>query len=178
MSHAIDSLLSRATRARVEHRYGDARRDLIQAVESSRKSKDQPRLARALAALGQIERDLHNDDVALHVYEEAVETYRALDDPLKLAHTMRHVGDILRHMGRLAAARTSYAEALGIYRAHPETPPLELANMLRGYALLKEALGEKLQAREMWEEAGSLYADANVEAGVVESARKIAVLGK
>ena len=178
MSDSMDSLLTRATRARLALRFSEARRDLQQAVEMGSRSKDQPRLARALAALGQIERDLHNDDGALRLYEEAAEVYRTLDTPLKLAHTVRHVGDILRHMGRLAAAGTSYTEALGIYRAHPETPPLELANALRGYALLKEAQGENAEAREMWEEAGSLYADANVEAGVVESARRVAGLGK
>ena len=178
MSESIDSLLTQATRARLKQRFGDARRDLQQAVEMGSRSKDQPRLARALAALGQIERDLHNADDALRLYEEAVEIYRQLNSSLKVAHTGRHVADILREMGRLAAAETSYSEALGIYRAHPETAPLELANALRGYALLKEALGENASALAMWEEAGSLYAIANVEAGVVESARKVARLEK
>src|SRR5262249_24385250 len=110
------------------------------------------------------------------LYEEAAEIYRAISETLKLAHTIRHVGDILRHLERFAPADTSYAEALSIYRAHRETPPLDLANMLRGLALLKEALGENAEARALWAEAGSLYATANVEAGVVESARRAAAL--
>jgi tetratricopeptide (TPR) repeat protein len=178
MPESIDNLFAAAARARLEQRYGEARRDLEQAVAAGRRSHDKPQLARALGALGQIERDLHNDDDALHLYEEAVEIYRALHDPLKLAHTVRHVGDILRRMGRVAAAGSSYAEALSVYRAHPEARPLELANALRGFALLKEAVGEKVEARAMWEEAGSLYAEANVESGVAESARKMVALGE
>ncbi len=176
MPKSIDDLLNEATRARLEQRFGDARRDLAQAVKTCRKQNDQRRLARALGALGQIQRDLHNDEDALRLYEEAGEIYRSLNNPLKLAHTIRHVGDILRHVERFAAAATSYAEALSIYRAHPETQSLQLANALRSFALLKEALGEGAEAKAMWEEAGSHYAAANVEAGVAESARRIAML--
>jgi tetratricopeptide (TPR) repeat protein len=178
MSEFIDNLLVAATRARLDHRFGDARRDLAQAVTSSRKNNDQRRLARALAALGQIQRDLHNEDDALRLYEEALEIYRALNDPLKLAHTVRHVGDILRHMERFAASATSYAEALTTYRGHPETRPLDLANTLRGLARLKEAVGENEEAKALWEEAGKLYAAVNVESGVAESARRVAFLGR
>lgn len=178
MPEFIDDLLNKATRARLEQRFGDARRNLAEAVKSSRKQNDQRRLARALGALGQIQRDLHNDDDALHLYEEALEIYRVLNDPLKLAHTVRHVGDILRHMERFPAAASSYAEALGIYRIHRETLPLDLANALRGLALLKEALGEDAEAKALWEEAGGLYAACSVEAGVAESARRVKLLAK
>lgn len=178
MSESIDHLFAEATRARLEQRFGDARRELTEAVNISRKSKDQHRLARALAALGQIERDLHNDEVALHLYEESVENYRALNDALKFAHALRHVADILRHMGRLPSAATAYVEALRIYHDHEDTRLLDLANAMRGFALLKEALGENAEARALWEKAGSLYAEVNVESGVAESARRVALLGK
>jgi tetratricopeptide (TPR) repeat protein len=178
MPESIDELLNKATCARLEQRFGDARRDLAEAVKNSREQNDQRRLAKALGALGRIQRDLHNDDDALKLYEEATEIYRVLNDQLKLAHSVRHVGDILRHMERFAAAATSYAEALSIYRVHRETPLLDLANALRGFALLKEAVGENAQAKAMWEEAGGLYAAVNVESGVVESARRVALLGK
>ncbi|HEV8492824.1 MAG TPA: hypothetical protein VGR76_11160 [Candidatus Angelobacter sp.] len=81
-------------------------------------------------------------------------------------------------MKRFAAARASYDEAVGIYRAHQQTPPLDLANALRSLALLKEAVGEDAKASALWEEAGILYAEANVEAGIVESARRVAKLEK
>lgn len=178
MAESIDELLNKATCARLERRFGDAMRHLAEAVKSSRGQNDQRRLARALGALGQIQRDLHNDEDALRLYEEAGEIYRALNEPLKIAHTVRHVADILRHLTRFPAAANSYAEALNIYRAHQGTPPLDLANALRGLALLKEAVGENAEARTMWEEAGALYAEGNIESGVAESAKRVALLGK
>jgi len=178
MSESIDHLFTEATRARLEQRFGDAKRDLTEAVNTCRKSKDQRRLARALAALGQIERDLHNEEVALHLYEESVEIYRALNDALKLAHKLRHVADILREMGRLPPAAAAYVEALRIYHDHADTQLLDLANAVRGFALLKEALGENAEAQALWEEAGILYAEVSVEAGVAESARRVVLLGR
>jgi tetratricopeptide (TPR) repeat protein len=135
-------------------------------------------LALALKGLGQIERDLHHGDAALQHYEEAAEIYRAESDPLKLAHTVRHVGDIHQDAGRLKLAEPCYREALAIYRAHAETPPLDLANAIRSLALLKSNTGEAAQARALWEEARNLYAMVNVEAGVQESSRRIALLQK
>jgi tetratricopeptide (TPR) repeat protein len=178
MPESIDELLNKATRARLEQRFGQARRDLAEAIQSSRKQNDRRRLARALGSLARIQRDLHNDEDSLRLYEEAGEIYRELKDRLKLAHTVRHEADILRHMKRFAAAATSYTEALSIYRAHPETPPLDLANALRGFALLKEAVDDTAEAIALWGEAGSLYAEVNVESGVAESARRMALLGK
>jgi len=175
MSQLIESLLIQARQARFE-RPEDAKRDLTQAVELARTENDPVKLATALTALGQIERDLHHDEVALRHYEEAAVIYRVLEDPLKLAHTVRHVGDILRHSGRFSTAEPVYAEALSIYRTHSETQPLDLANALRGLALLKEALGNNEEARALWKEAGILYEEVNVEAGVKESARRAARL--
>lgn len=180
MADAIGTLLSRARRARFENP-SDARRDLVEAVALARTAKDPMQLAQALTALGQIERDLHHSDEALQHYEEAAAIYRLADHrtadvPLKLAHTVRHIADIHRHEGRTEPAESSYQEALAIYRAHAETPPLDLANALRGFALLKETAADPQTAKSLWEEAGKLYASVNVEAGVAESERRLALL--
>ena len=53
---------------------------------------------------------------------------------------------------------------------------LDLANALRAMAVLKERVGARAEAAELWREAGSLYERANVEAGVAESARRVALL--
>jgi hypothetical protein len=74
-------------------------------------------------------------------------------------------------------AEPCYHEALTIYRAHKETPPLDLANAIRGLALLKSNAGEVEEARALWAEARDLYAAVNVEAGVKESSRRLALLG-
>jgi tetratricopeptide (TPR) repeat protein len=172
---AIDNLLVLARHARFEDP-DSARRDLIEAVALARRAQDLLQLAKTLTALGQVERDLHHADEALQHYEEAAAIYRAADVPLKLAHTVRHVGDIYLDKGQLALAEPGYVEALAIYRAHPETSALDLANTIRGLALLKGDLGETQQAKALWEEAWELYASVNVEAGVAESRRRIELL--
>jgi tetratricopeptide (TPR) repeat protein len=176
MSEGLDKLLRQARQARRENRPEDAKRDLTEAVAMCRQSGVQADLANALTSLGQIERDLHNNDVALNHYEEAVAIYRTQDNPLRLAHTVRHLGDIHRNQKRLDLAAPCYEEALSLYRNHAETPPLDLANALRGYALLKEGLGEKVQAASLWGEAGKIYADVHVMEGAAESSRRVALL--
>jgi tetratricopeptide (TPR) repeat protein len=176
MSEALDKLLLQALQARRENRSEDAKKDLTEAVALSRLSGVQADLAKALTSLGQIERDMHRNDAAQQHYEEAVAIYRTQPNPLGLAHTVRHLGDILRNQGRLDLAAPCYEEALAIYRGHRETPPLDLANAIRGYALLKEGCGEKTQAASLWEEAGKLYADVHVMEGVAESSRRVALL--
>ena len=132
-------------------------------------------LVQALKALGQIQRDLGQPESALSLYEEAVAICRHLNDPPMLAHTVRHVGDIQRNLGRLSEAQTCYDEALKIYRSH-DHKPLDLANTLRPLALLKEAIGQKDHARAFWEEARTLYAIAEVEAGVAECTARLSAI--
>ena len=177
IAYAVDHLSNQAAQARREHRPAEARRDLVEAVNICRKTEDRPRLAGALTGLGQIERDLKNPGEALRHYEEAAAIYRSAGNLLKLAHTVRHIGDIHQDEGRLQLAEPCYHEALAIYRAHKETPPLDLANAIRGLALVKGSLGATQEARALWEEARDLYAAVGVEAGVRESSRRIGLLG-
>jgi tetratricopeptide (TPR) repeat protein len=176
MSYEIQTLLDQARQARRERRPADARLHLQQAMRLCRENTDQLLLASALTALGQIERDLSNPAEALHHYEEAAAIYRAAGEELRYAHTIRHVGDIHREEKRPGPAGPCYRTALEIYRAHPEPHPLDVANAIRGYALLKEETGETLEALALWKEARELYAQAQVEAGVAESTRRIALL--
>jgi tetratricopeptide (TPR) repeat protein len=126
--------------------------------------------------LGQIARDRRRSDAALLHYEEAVALYRAEGDALKLAHTVRHVGDIYREASHPDLAESRYQEALALYHSHKETPPLELANAIRGLAILKCDAGEVDVARALWEEARDLYEAVNVAAGVAESNSRLAQL--
>ncbi len=113
---------------------------------------------------------------ALRGYEAAVAQLRTMDAPLRLAHTVRHVADMQREAGEFEAAKTNYAEALAIYRQDAATGTLDLANTLRGYGLLMEALGDHSTARAMWAEAGKLYAIVGVQAGIDEAARRVEML--
>ena len=143
-----------------------------------RKAGSRAELAKALTGLGQIERDLHRREVALQHYEEAVAIYRAEGDVLMLAHSIRHVADIHLDEGRAELAEPHYHEALNLYRSHEQTPPLDLANAIRGLAILTHDAGRTDEARLLWQEARDLYAVVNVEAGVAESSRRLALLAQ
>ena len=187
METTVESLLNQGYQARREHRLADAKAIYTEAVHQCRSSNDQPHLAQSLTRLGGIERDLGDLDASLQQYQQAVSLYRALNEPLALAHTIRHVGDILRESGQPAPALPCYEEALHIYRNHPETDTLDLANTLRGYALLNSDLGQISEAIESWREAGALYDQAwqepnspwkqsDMVPGINESQRQIALL--
>jgi len=170
-----EQLLTQGYQARRDHRLADARALFAEAVDLSR-AAGPVILARSLTALAQVERDLNNLDAALALYQQAAALYRALSDPLKLAHTVRHAADILRHQNQLDRGATCYIEALDIYRANPQTQPLDLANTLRGFALLKTAAGKNAEAAQLWSEARQLYAEVNVQAGIDEADAQFARL--
>jgi tetratricopeptide (TPR) repeat protein len=176
MSDKLNKLLNDATQARRENRQADAKRILVEAVELCRTSENRSDLAKALTELGQIERDLQNNEAALEHYEEALAIYRAEGDALKIAHTVRHVGDIHQHEGHRELAEPCYREALKIYRSHERTSPLDLANAIRGLAILTFDAGESDEAKLLWQEARDLYAGVDVAAGVAESTRRLALL--
>jgi tetratricopeptide (TPR) repeat protein len=158
MSDTPGTLIKLGYEARRTGSLVDANLLLAKAVEVSRGARNQALLARSLTALGQIERDLNNNLQALQHYKEAASIYRSLPDPLSFAHTIRHVGDILRNEGSEDQATPFYEEALTIYRAHNETSDLDLANAIRGLALIGE---DARETETLWLEARELYTAAN-----------------
>ncbi|MGC1460752.1 MAG: tetratricopeptide repeat protein [Terracidiphilus sp.] len=176
MSNPAAELVARGFEARGEKRLADAKNCFAQAVDRCRKANDRLLLAQALSGLGQIERDMGNSALALRHYSDAVSLRRTQEDPLLLAHGLRHIADILREQSNLAKAAPCYEEALEIYRSHELAPPLDLANTIRGYALLKADVGDPEEATFLWHEAMALYAEAGVQAGVEESQSQIAFL--
>lgn len=183
MSSQINTLLEQALQVRREalqtqsqKRFAEAKGILVNAAEVCRKSGNKADLARTLKVLGQIERDLGNPDAALPLYEEAVAIYCRQSDAPALAHTIRHLGDVHRDLGHFEAAESNYREALAIYRDHPEADALDLANATRGLAILTFDTGKDEEAKALWREALDLYASVNVQAGVDESSRRLALL--
>jgi tetratricopeptide (TPR) repeat protein len=176
MSDIAERLLQQGLLARREHRLGDARRDFVELVSLCRQAANSIDLARGLTALGQIERDLGQGDTALRLYQEAVSLYRAQGDVQRLAHTVRHVGDIYQDQGHPELAELCYREALGLYRGDKRTQPLDLANAIRGLAILKFDAGKSEEARALWQEAKELYTSLNIEVGVAESSRRLVLL--
>lgn len=176
MTSRPTELIKLGYQARRERRLEEAKRLFSEAVGLCRGASDDSLLASSLTGLGQIERDLVNNRAALQHYGEAVGIYRSGADPLRLAHTIRHLGDIFRHEQSLQEGRQCYEEALKIYREHAETTPLDLANAIRGFALLRGAAGESDEAKSLWQEARGLYESVDVQAGVQESDAQIARL--
>jgi tetratricopeptide (TPR) repeat protein len=108
----------------------------------------------------------------------AVASARRGDDPLRLAHRIRHLGDAYYYAGRWASAEGCYVEALSIYRLHERTPPLDLANAIRSFAVLKDEGGAAEQAQGLWQEAHDLYVSLQIAAGVAETAARLALLAR
>jgi len=162
--------------ARRESRLPRARQVFGEAVALCRETNNQSLLASSLIGLGQIERDLKNHEAALQHYREAVDIGRRGAESLWLAHIIRHLADILREEGSLEEAIPLYEEVLAIYRKHDRTPLLDLANAIRGFALLQGARGEAEKARVLWQETRGLYESLGVKPGVDESDARIAQL--
>ena len=179
MFKRIRSLLKfrRGLLARRAGRSADARREFGAAAELARRCGSKQLRVPALKGVAQIERDTGNTAAAVPLYEEAVADCRAIGDRALLAHTLRHLGDVHRDLSQFAQAETCYREALSLYRASESTRPLDLANAVRPFALLKERTGQHAEARELWAEAHRLYTSVNARAGVEECASHLQKLG-
>ena len=108
----------------------------------------------------------------------AVASLRKVDDPLRLAHTVRHLGDAYYYAGRWSLAEPCYLEALSIYRRYENRRPLDLANAIRSFAVLKDEVGAAAEAELLWQEAHDLYLTLDVSAGIAESAARLALLAQ
>jgi len=75
-------------------------------------------------------------------------------------------------------AEPCYLEALSIYRRHERTRPLDLANAIRSFAVLKDEVGAPEQSQSLWQEAHDLYVGLNLSAGIAESAARLALLAR
>lgn len=164
----IKEIAQRAILARKEGRTSDGCRDGVQAAAKCREVGDREMLVHVLKMQGQFERDRNDRKKAIAYYSEAVDLCRDLKDSLGLAHAIRHVADLHCEESDLDRAELCYAEALSIYRTESGVMSGDLANAVRGYAVLKDSAGAHDKARSLWEEACNLYQSLGVEEGVAE----------
>lgn len=133
--------------------------------------------AKSLERLGAIARNAGRIEEALSRYAEAATAYRADDDALGEAHAVRHIADIEREIGRLDDADGHYRSALVAYDTHEENAsPLDVANAVRGQALLHGMLGRMTESQAGWSKARETYARLCISAGVEECDRHLAAL--
>ena len=173
MPETFKEQFARGYQARRENRLADSRAIFLKAVRSASEEADRPALAEALCGLGQAERDIGSLEPARHLYANAAVLYRQIGPPARLAYALRHEADILRNLGLPAEAEPLYLEAEQIYRQQGEDADLDLANTLRGLALVNEAMGKTADSRSHFEQARDLYTKCNVEAGAAECSRKL-----
>lgn len=98
------------------------------------------------------------------------------NDSFRIAHSVRHIADLQRKLGMDVESEQSYLEALRIYRDGTITQSTNLANALRGLAILLETGGRIPEAINAWIEAKQLYAAWNIQAGVDEAEEKLSAL--
>jgi tetratricopeptide (TPR) repeat protein len=173
MTETFREQFARGYQARREGRAADSRAIFLKAVRSAAEEGDRPFLAEALCGLGQAERDIGNLPAARHHYQGAAVLYRDIGPPARLAYVLRHEADILREESLPAEAEPLYLEAEGIYRLQGEEAELDLANTLRGLALVLESAGRADASRSLFEQARALYAKCDARAGVAECEEKL-----
>ena len=132
--------------------------------------------AAELVEKGRAERNAGNLTAAADSYKRAADAFHLAGQPLRKAHAIRHSGDILQDAGDLTAAQPCYEEALAIYRHNPDTPPLDLANAIAGYARLSEKLNHQRRASALWKDAFDLYTQCSVQAGIDEARGRLDAL--
>jgi thermostable 8-oxoguanine DNA glycosylase len=168
MTEILKELFARGYQARRENRLAESRAAFIEAVRKAAIEADRLSLAEALCGLAQAERGIGNLEAASHHCANAAVLYRELAQPERLAFSLRHEADILRESGSIVQAEPLYLEAEEIYRQLGEQATLDLANTLRGLAIVTGAAGKMGESKVRWEHARELYAKCNVEAGVAE----------
>ncbi len=115
-------------------------------------------------------------DAARAHYTEAAGIYSREDDRLAYAHTIRNIADMYLDEAKHSEAKPLYEEVLEIYRRNLDTKLLDLANTVRPYAQLNEAIGDHEAACEHWQEARNLYASLRLDVGVEECSKHLASL--
>jgi tetratricopeptide (TPR) repeat protein len=168
MANDLKSLLEEGYQARRKGLVAHSRQLFLDAVRQASAVNDQASLAAAFCGLAQAEVDIGNCDAARHQYALAATLYRRIGPPERLAYAVRHEADVLRKLKQFEEARRLYLEAKRIYSQQNPEPTLDLANTVRGLALVSESFGRSGATISLWKQARELYLTANAPAGVQE----------
>jgi len=168
----IKELLEEAWNKRRVGNYDEARQ-LVKKAQELSKEDDYNSLGRIFHIYAQLESDHDNYRKALEFYQQSLGFYKKANNSDKIAHSSRHIADLQRTLGNDADSETNYTEAIGIYRANSQTKTGDLANALRGYALVLEKRSKISEAKTAWEATKKLYQACNLQAGIDEANRKL-----
>lgn len=126
----------------------------------------------------QFEADHDQFEKAVEFSKGSVAFYKKAGNTGRIAHATRHLADLQYKLGRWDSAEQNYKEALSIYRANSKSFKGDLANALRGFALLLEKKKAYNAAMKSWREAGEIYSEFGAQEGVEEARKKINELKK
>jgi len=173
----ISALLNAAKISRRDKNLIDAKRSIVSAIKIARRISHNSLLARALNDLAGTDRDLGNKAASIETYEELAELQKKNNNKLGTAHALRHLADICQEERFFEKAENQYIKAIQIYQNHRPRSSLNLANALRGYALLKIQLKQDKLSLPLWKEAKKLYEVNKIELGVKECDQWIKKIG-
>ena len=137
----MEELLSKAWSLRRVGKYDQARKILSKA-QSICPADDYHSLGRIFHILMQFESDHQRYQEALPFCEQSLAYYQKANDLDRIAHATRHQADLERKLEKFALAESHYQACIKMYRKRDPIHAGDLANALRGYALLLESLGK------------------------------------
>lgn len=167
-SAEIQDLLAEAWAKRRAEDYLAAK-SLVEQAQKRCAADDYASLGRINHIYMQFEADHGNLAEAIGYCRQSVANYARSGRPEKVAHSTRHLADLQRALGLGEEAVQTYRAAIAIYRALPDSNLGNLANALRGFGLALEVMGEKEEAKNVWQETRDLYAACGLQAGVDEA---------
>lgn len=175
MSPDVDMLLEEAWGKRRESQYDEAR-TLLNTAREQCGEEDYDALGRISHISMQLDRDLGKLSEALELCRRSLSYYQRTHNPDRIAHSTRHLADLLRQLDEDEESERCYRKAIGIYRDDPGQQAANLANALRGLALVLEKRRNIEEAINAWREAKSLYKSLRITSGVDEANEKLMAL--
>ena len=171
----VSNLLDQAWQARGKSNYSESKRLLTKAKKLCG-PQDFDLLGRVFHICMQYEYDYDNLEEALAFNQKSISYYSKAGNSDRRAHALRHRADLQRALGLGDEAEANYDQVLEIYRNESNTSQGDLANALRGYALLLEGQNRFSEAIMIWTEIKSIYHNLDIPMGVSEASQKISQL--
>ena len=113
---------------------------------------------------------------ALEYNNKSISYYTKDKNLDKIAHSIRHRADLQKALGQFENAESNYLKAIRIYKEQLQAFNGNLANALRGYALVLEKRKRFKKAIMVWEEIKAIYAKHQFSEGTIEANHKISQL--
>lgn len=177
MKEEIGKLLSAAWEERRKGSHAKAKK-LVDAAMAHCLETDHDEMGRIHHVYMQIDYDHNRYLQAIDHAQDSMHHYRLAENRPGIAHATRHLADLHMHLGNLDHAEENYQTAIKILRDESGTSAGNLANALRGFAILMQRKGALQRALHLWREARSLYQSIGIAEGISEAEEQIRELSR